>query len=907
MTPLAHTTTIRTWRWGRYQLSLTRSELAMSVAPAAVEAAPEPPPVVHIGWGRLIGLLVAVLLAYAAQGFFDGAPLRSLIAHLSGGQFPPGWFEPNRMRIGAALYVAALMLFGWLAPVIWTQPERARRTGRRTSLRREIVLIGAVASAAFAIGLFADRGESALVRWLWMGGIGLLLASQAPRPALSAWVSMVNRSLRTPERLVGALAIVIVLGAALWLRVNRLETIPYDFHGDMASYGIQAREFLLGQQVNIFQEGWANIPMVGYFPAIASMAIFGNDLFGLNMSAVMSGLLSLLALYLLLWRLSDSHRLALLGMALTAVSVPHIHFSRLAAYMDPWPFNLFALFLLVDGMRARRTFSLTLAGVMLGFGLQMYYSGRVIIFIVGAFLLFCLLFRRAWIRDNLGGLALAVLGILVTLGPSVVYFARNQEAFVERSRAVFLFYPAVMDHLMGKYHVTTPWQVFLEQTRLCVLMFHASMDSSTQFGYRHPMFSSLVSPLIALGFGYSLRRWRTPGAGLALIFWVLNLFLGGILTGDAPFWPRLVGMFFVGAWFAALALDRLWAALVQVRLRPGQPAAPFSRSRRAFSWGLAILIAGFIAFTGWQDWNLYYETVKTPARPQTLLGRYLDRFAPDIAVCDFETEYALRVRETAFLAWPRPLVDLPTEAPDGLIETCPGPPFIWIIYPEQLAATAPGQATRLDALRSRWPGGAFEEFRLPGGQLLFASYRVTTGAPSLGAVTPPPVPPGGGSHPAAPTAPGGYYAYNPDGSPFKPQQTFLGDTTGTVWQIDAGPVMVSGGQLLLRIGAIPGHDAVLDYVRLLSADGNLILVEAEMAAQEDALSEREGADGHWWLQAYNPFSGRRGLVAQKNEMTPVLTIRIEAPDGAYRLQIGSFKGDPNNGVFALGMTVDNGQ
>ncbi len=404
------------------------------------------------------------------------------------------------------------------------------------------------------------------------------------------------------------------------------------------------------------------------------------------------------------------------------------------------------------------------------------------------------------------------------------------------------------------------------------------------------MFSSPVSPLIALGFGFAVRRWRSPGAALALIFYVLNLFIGSILTGDAPFWPRLVGMMFAGAWFAGLALDRLWAVFSQLRLRRTEvTVAP----RPAAHVILAGLAAIFLTVVGWQDWRLYVETVKTAARPQTVIGRYLRDLPSTVAACDFADTYALQVRETAFLAWPRPLIDLPGDAPNGLIESCPGPPFVWIVYPDQPA--------RLDALRARWPDGVLEDHRLPNGQVLFTSYLVSSGQPTLGLQVPPVITPEIG----APPVNTGYHAFYPDGALFEPVQTFVGDTSGTVWEINAGRVTVTGGKLVLHVGPLPGYDGVYDYARLVAASGQEIRVEAEDAAATggDAYAPAEGPDGHWWDQAFAPFSGGRGLVVQKNEMVPVLTTTIVAPDGEYTLFIGSFKGDPKNGVFALGLKV----
>lgn len=873
-----------------------------ALAPATA-AAPQPPasaaPEPTVSWKRLAGIVLALALAYLAQAFYDGAGLGKLLAATVGRRgVSLAWFNPNHLHIGTFLYVLAMLLFAWLAPAAWSQraPGRDRQpaANRRGLLVRGLLLLMAVGCAAFGMARFAQQGEDRLIQALWLLSILILLASQAPWAALRSPRGLARRLWQGPGAALNLLMLTVILLAAFWLRVNHLETIPYDFHGDMASYGIQAREIILGRQPHLFQEGWANIPMIGYLPTAAAMALFGNNLFGLNMTAVIGGLLSLLLFYLFLWRLFDSQRLALLSVAVVAINVPHIHFSRLAAYMDPWPFNLAALFLLVDGLRARRNISFALAGVTLGFGLQMYYSGRVIIFVIAAFLFFVLLFRRAWIKDNLAGLGLLALGVILGLGPSLIYFARNQEAFVERSRAVFLFYPAVMNHLMGKYSLQTPWAVFLEQTRRSLLMFHVSPDTSTQFGYYHPMFSSPISPLIALGFGFAVRRWRSPGAALALIFWLLNLFIGSILTGDAPFWPRLVGMTFAGAWFAGLALDRLWAIFSGLRLRHAAAAAAPPPARRPVAplilTGLVVL---FLATVGWQDWNLYRETVKSAARPQTVIGRYLRDLPPTITACDFATQYALQVRETAFLAWPRLLIDLPSGAPNGLIESCPGPPFVWIVYPDQ--------PERLNALRARWPDGVLEEHRVVSGQVLFSSYLVLSGEPTRGQQVPPVVTPEIGAPPLNTS----YHAYYPDGTPFEPAQTFMGDTTGSLWEINAGRVTVTGGRLTLQLGPLPGYDGVYDYARLLAADGREIRVEAEDTATTtgDVYAPHEGPDGHWWNQAFNPFSGGHGLVSHKNEMVPVLTTTLRAPDGEYTLFIGSFKGDPSNGVFALGVSV----
>jgi hypothetical protein len=147
----------------------------------------------------------------------------------------------------------------------------------------------------------------------------------------------------------------------------------------------------------------------------------------------------------------------------------------------------------------------------------------------------------------------------------------------------------------------------------------------------------------------------------------------------------------------------------------------------------------------------------------------------------------------------------------------------------------------------------------------------------------------------------------PDGSTFAPQKVFLGNTSSSTWKIDVGEVEVTNGTLTLYIGPTPGHDAVFDNIELVAADGQTYRFEAEdpQITQGDTFSQREGVDNHWWLQNYDPFSQGQGLVVQKQEIVPVLESTVTVPPGRYHLYIGSFTGDPDNGVFGLGISWKN--
>lgn len=857
----------------------------------------------------LLGILLALVLAYLAQGFYDGAAAANLVREWVAGAWSTGGHDVVRLAIGSGLYLAAALVFAWAAPkppaYWWPQPRIVPADRLKWAPVRAVLLAVSLALAGVAALRFVQLGEDRLVQIAWVSSLLLFLVSQAPVPARRAWSGLPARLRGVPAATWWTLlALVAIMAVAAWLRLTHLDTLPADLHGDMASYGLQARDYLSGREWRIFREGWANIPIVGYFPTIASMAVFGDNLFGLNMGAALGGLISLLGFFFLIWRLFGRPGLALLATAILTITIPHIHFSRIAAYIDPWPWSLWAIFFLLDGLLARRAFSFALAGVLLAFGGQMYYAGRVVFFVLALFAVYLVLFHRAWLAGRGRGLALFAVGFLVAVGPTAIYFAQHVDVFMERSRVVFLFYPDVMTHLMGKYQVDSTLKVVLEQTWRSLLMYHYGPDSSTQFGYPHPMFGSWISPLIVLGLGYAVRWWRVPGATFWTIFWGLNLVIGGILTGDAPAWMRLVGMTFAGAFFAGLGLHRVAAAGL-ARARPSHPVdtpavtsttttgGPGLVATPRFQIALFTISAAFLVFLivgGWQDWTEYTRLAGDNGRPQALIGRYLASLPPTIAACDISIPYDVQIRETAFLAAPRLLIDLPSDPTAADLARCPGPPFVWIL--------GPGQWSQLNQLRRIWPDGVETQHQLTNGASIFMSYLVTE--PNDSRTRSP-------ATPAAPTAIAqpGLNSYLPDGSPFAPADSFLGDTRSATWEIPVGRVTIENGRLVLQIGQIPGHDAVYDYVRLVGANGLDLRIEAEDAqfTQGDAPTSTLAVDGHWWRQTFGVFSGSQALVAQKQESVPVLTTTIEAPNGEYELLIGSFSGDPNNGVFGLGVTV----
>lgn len=135
-----------------------------------------------------------------------------------------------------------------------------------------------------------------------------------------------------------------------------------------------------------------------------------------------------------------------------------------------------------------------------------------------------------------------------------------------------------------------------------------------------------------------------------------------------------------------------------------------------------------------------------------------------------------------------------------------------------------------------------------------------------------------------------------------------GSTTSQPYEIPLGSFTIRGSSAALRatVFAVPGSDAVYDYLRAISPGGYDVRAEAEdwgMTRGDRPVSQHE-ADDRWWRQDYADFSGGQGLVALRTENPPPLVTEISLPPGTYDVRVGSFTGDPANGVFALQVFIE---
>ena len=723
---------------------------------------------------------------------------------------------------------------------------------------RVILAALAVGLAVVAFGTILLEEESALVRGLWLASMVILIASQAKRPRLRLEVRL----------LLPLLLILIVAGV---FRFYRLGEIPDQFHGDIASQGAEASAYLNGREFNLFQTGWSDYPNFEFWQMVATMRLFGDNMFGLSMAAALQGLLSILGTYLLARELFD-RRVRLLATALLSISYTHIQFSRIVGTIAPLTFAPFVFFFLIRGLRGRGSLSFVLSGIFLGLGLQTYFSARMIPAILVLFIPWLLLWQRDVLRRNVTGLGWMALGFFTAFGPFLAFALQAPEQFMGRGSVVTLLNPTVIEHLMTKYHVDSALAVVWENLKRSLLMFSAYGDASTHFSLGKPMVDLLTASSLMLGVGIAFRRMRQARYFLLLVWLFGTMFLGSIITNDAPFWPHLTILLIPVAILAAVALARLWSVLTGWFGEPGDRLG-------------AVLIFGALAYVGLNNWVLYYEYTQANATPLVRLARIIAETDPSSTVLLIPDPYYLRDREINFMAQGRNVREISPET----VRSGDAPAGTSVLY-----VVTPNYQSELETLLARYPDAQVKQYLGQEGHFYFTTVRV--GGSGGVAAAPGRVDSGDTSLPQPqPT-------YPP--IDFDPRYTFTGSTSSSLWEIEVGAVVVSGGQFTLRVGPVSGHDVVYDYVKLVATNGKEFRFEAEdprYTTGDEAYSPRLGTDGHWWLQKFGLFSGEHGLVAHKTEAVPVLTTTVPVSDGRYRLYVGSFTGDHDNGVFALGI------
>jgi 4-amino-4-deoxy-L-arabinose transferase-like glycosyltransferase len=147
------------------------------------------------------------------------------------------------------------------------------------------------------------------------------------------------------------------------------------------------------------------------------MRIFGETVYGLRMSSVMVGTLSLVPFYFLT-RMLFNRTTALIATSLLAVCHPFIALNRLGInYAQTTLFEVTTFYFLFRGLRSPKWWGFTACGLFMGAGLYLYYASRLVPFVVLGFLLSACIADRSFLREHWRGIAVIWLATMLIVAP----------------------------------------------------------------------------------------------------------------------------------------------------------------------------------------------------------------------------------------------------------------------------------------------------------------------------------------------------------------------------------------------------------------------------------------------------------------------------------------------------------
>ena len=367
---------------------------------------------------------------------------------------------------------------------------------------------------------------------------------------------------------------VAVLLAATALRLVAFGQIPPGLYHDEAYHGLDALQILEGDLSLYFPANNGREPLFIYLIAL-TVGLLGKSPFALRLPSFFVGLLTIAATAAM-GRALFSRRVGLLAAAVLAVTLWHVHLSRVGFRAVLLPlFVALTVWQIVRGIKGDKetkrqgnkvTWHWVFAGVFYGLSFYTYTASRftpVALAAFGAYLLAACpaIQPLRFLRNSplvlspvevfaIRNLSLAALATLVTVAPLAVYTVSNPDVVLGRPGQVSFLNPAI--------NKGDPWGTLWSHTLSTLGMFFVRGDRI----WRHnvpwrPIFDPLMGSAFLLGVAVALRRARRDAAAGFILIWTAVMSLPTLLAEDAPHFLRAVGVLPVVALLPALGLEQV--------------------------------------------------------------------------------------------------------------------------------------------------------------------------------------------------------------------------------------------------------------------------------------------------------------------------------------------------------------
>ncbi|MCC6626999.1 MAG: glycosyltransferase family 39 protein [Chloroflexi bacterium] len=500
----------------------------------------------------------------------------------------------------------------------------------RLMSRRVVTLAVIIAGQAVAMGL--ARSERALWTSLlaWLVSLVAFITLFLPDEQLRAPLAWLQRRLpdsRLPRwvaspRATTWLAIGGLTLLAAGLRLTNLEHLPNGIHGDETEFGELALAILRGDGPLPFGVAFWGDPALYMHLLAGSVAMVGPNLTALRLISALAGVAMVPAIYLLTRDLFGQ-RPALIAAALTTISVPLIHFSRLGINVIQGPlFACLSLWCYWRGITSQR--ALWLAGAGMTAGLALYFSSgsRLVLPVLAVVVGWRLAQRPAAWRGWLREVTLVGVGGLVVLSPLIAAIRDSPRELTGRSETRLIWYDAATWANAANRHGASPGDVpriLLGQVTSGLAAFTHRRDMDDFHPFPGVMLvPALLAPLVLLGLVYAASRARDLRYLIVVAWFAMPFLIGTVLTFNAGSFHRVLPALLPALVVAAVFIDALGRA-IRIRLTPH--AGTIVASALALAVGL----------TGGQEALRYISGygLSYPWAAATLQARYAQSLEPD--------------------------------------------------------------------------------------------------------------------------------------------------------------------------------------------------------------------------------------------------------------------------------------
>ena len=608
----------------------------------------------------------------------------SLIRY-SGGDAPPMTLALLAVGIGVfALGVFASATMQRVAdPLSGVRLPSAFLPMRSAPLRVGAALIGGIALALLLTRMLGGQTSG----WnflLWFAALGAFLALFASRPRLPRRISR--------ERCLDILIVLALIALFIGLNARDLNHWYYSAIGDEYAFYTLAQSIAQEGILRPFsQEGVYNHHpyMISIYQSLF-MRFFEANNFWWRFTSVLSGALAIPGIYIAGYMLGG-RRAAIAAAALLAFS--HYMFAFAHAgyeHLDSLAVTVWAIALLLLGMRRSSRLLLCAAGVAIGYGLYTHYSGRIVGPVA---LLFALTVVQPRDWRSLWPLAL---GIAAAALPTLLL--EREQFFTRMFGQVVGGYDANISGAMGERIVNN-------------IVNNGAAFSHNPVSHTY-VADGLLDPIsayiAALGLGFAIGRIGAPSGRLLIIWFALTFAVVGVLNPHhsvaiTRMYSVLPPLLLMGGLLAARLLD----GLLPLGKDAAADRAQLLRTAGVMALVGALILALNIRQFAFETPRVYHTTQEALAmgvlqtHPACVGGRLEDA----VMVAE-NTESLLQfVLEARYPNRALPLRIEHRHILDGTAAAVESPSCVIYLHPDQDAA----QAFKADMER-RYPSGEYAAF-----------------------------------------------------------------------------------------------------------------------------------------------------------------------------------------------------